>query len=116
MPTQISKEAIDILARLIRHKMVYWEWEKIVEGQNREMWDNKQVFEALSVAINYKYEEKTQVEYFYVITMAGTKFVVIKDMLTNKIKVFYPIKEGYDLRTEKPFLEFTEEMLEDLGQ
>jgi len=94
--------------------MIHWEWDKIIEGRDKEMWNNQQVFEALSAAINYTYEEKTQVEYFYVIRMGGAKFVVMKDISTNKVKVYYPLKEGCDLRTEKPFLEFTEEMLEDL--
>ena len=116
MSGQISKEAIDVLAKLVRYKMIHWEWDKIIDGQEKEVWNNQQVFEALSAAINYKYEEKSQVEYFYVITMGGMKFVIIKDMLNAKIKVYNPLKEGCDLRTEKPFLEFTEEMLEDLGK
>lgn len=116
MSGQIGKEAIGILAKLIRHKMINWEWDKIINGQEKETWDNQQVFEALSTSADYKCEEKSHTEYFYVIAMGGVKFVAVKDLLSSKIKVYYPLKEGCDLRTEKPFLEFTEEMLEDLGK
>jgi len=115
LTSQISSDVIDILAKLIRYKMIHWEWDKIIDGKEKEVWDQKQVFEALSAAINYKSEEKSHTAYFYVISMGREKFVVIKDPLTARIKVYYPLKPGCDLRTEKPFLEFTEEMLEDLG-
>jgi len=59
MENQISTEIIDILARLIRYKMIHWEWTKIIEGQDKETWTNEQAFEALSALVNYKCEEKT---------------------------------------------------------
>jgi len=42
--------------------------------------------------------------------------MVLRDPMNNRIKVYHPLKAGVDLRTEKPFLEFTEEMLEVLGK
>lgn len=113
---QISKETIDVLARLIRHKMIHWQWDKIIDNIDKEMWNNEQVFEALTIPVRYKCEEKSQTEYYYVITMGGLKFLIIKDPMKNIVKVYYPTNAGADLRTEKPFIEFSEEALEEMSR
>ena len=113
MSNQIDKETIDVLARLIRHKVIHWEWEKILDNQAKEMWTNERMFEALSTPVNYKCEEGTDIKYFYVLRMGEVKFILIRDPILDTVKVYYPVKPGIDLREEKPFLEFSEVFLED---
>jgi len=116
MSAQISQEVLDIVAKLIRYKMIHWEWQKILDNQNKEMWTNQQIFEAMSTKVDYKSEEKTRIEYFYVIKMGKERFIIMRDLEKDIIRVYYPVKEGMKIEEKKAFLEFSEEALEEMGR
>jgi len=116
MPAQISKEVLDVVAKLLRYKMTHWEWQKIIDNQSKEMWTAEQIFEAMSTPVDYKSEERSWTEYVYLIKMGRQRFIVLKDLLRNIIRVYYPVVEEAKIETEKPFLEFTEQALEEIAK
>lgn len=96
--------------------MIHWKWQKMLDNQEKEMWTDEQLFEAMSAMVDFKYEERSHTDYFYVMRMGGLRFVIIKDLMRNIVQVYYPVTEGATLDRHKPFLEFTEEALEEMAR